>query len=724
MNEAFAPLKPEQSPPETSSAGDGWQRVTPVPPGAPPLTVGLVKRCAPVGFTPSRRWDYCNSVGELLGHIVRYDRPANGVAAAKAFKPFTVWEGPDGEVEWQCKGFAEPRPLYHLDEVVKRHQAPVLVVEGEKAVDAAQTVFPDHVVITSPNGSKSASKADWSPLAGRNVMIWPDNDQPGATYAQEVAELVAQAGAAAINIVKLPVGLTNGWDLADGIPDGIALEDIRAALEEPGRKANPDLGPDLSILKPHRTPPPPFPGEVVFGVSWAEWIATAAEAKGAPPDYVAVGLLSVAGSLIGNSRWSAPWEGWAEPPVLWTLLIGTPSANKSPGLKALTIPLDEVSARVRLSAECEVAAWEEEAACAAVRQQEWETGRDNAIKAGQPIPERPADSHAGERPITPLLSVNDVTTERLTVVLSRQHRGTLLVRDELSGWLANMSRYANGGSDKPFWLEAYGGGSYAQERQSRQTYVRRLTVGVTGCIVPDNLRNLLLKVEDDGLLARLIPVWPDRAPVARPTRQPDDHFAESAFEKLYRLDMVPDTEGNPRPYFVSFTDAARDLLLEFKKMTRDLEDAEEGLLVSFIGKMPGFAVRLALILAHLDWAGDGAGEPPREVDDKHFARAAHFVEEYALPMARRAYADASQSNEDRAGRRLAQLIVDEGLETFTVREITQRGRSGLKQAAEVKSAIAMLAEAGWLNETKVAPSSTGGRPQTVWTVHQAVRGAS
>ena len=78
-------------------------------------------------------------------------------------KPFTFCRGPNGRAEWRCKGFAEPRPLYGLDRLAARPDAPVLVVEGEKAADAAGKRFKDHVVITSPGGSKAARKADWSP---------------------------------------------------------------------------------------------------------------------------------------------------------------------------------------------------------------------------------------------------------------------------------------------------------------------------------------------------------------------------------------------------------------------------------------------------------------------------------------------------------------------------------------------------------------------------------
>ena len=99
-----------------------------------------------------------------------------------------------------------------------RIEAPVLLVEGEKTADAAQELFADLVVVTSPGGSNAAGKADWSALKGRAVTIWPDADGAGAKYALQVATLLQDAGAAMVKIVELPTALPQGWDLADEVP--------------------------------------------------------------------------------------------------------------------------------------------------------------------------------------------------------------------------------------------------------------------------------------------------------------------------------------------------------------------------------------------------------------------------------------------------------------------------------------------------------------------------
>ncbi len=89
---------------------------------------------------------------------------------------------------WVMKAPAKPWPLYNLPQVVKADT--VIVCEGEKAADAlSQYGF---VATTSPGGAKNAQNADWSPVAGRNLILWPDHDEPGHHYMADV-ERICQA---------------------------------------------------------------------------------------------------------------------------------------------------------------------------------------------------------------------------------------------------------------------------------------------------------------------------------------------------------------------------------------------------------------------------------------------------------------------------------------------------------------------------------------------------
>lgn len=226
----FRPLAHEELSGNGARQPRDWCPSIPVPAGAPDLDASTIARNAGDGFSYSTGWRYRDADGRLVGWVIRYDRPANGHAADKEVKPFTYCQCPDGRQEWRSKGFPEPRPLYGLDRIAARAEAKVLVVEGEKAADAAAKRFPEYVATTSPGGSNAAGKADWSSLKGRTVTIWPDADDAGARYADDVADAARRAGAASVHTVKLPLGLPHGWDLADDLPPPISEADIAEAL--------------------------------------------------------------------------------------------------------------------------------------------------------------------------------------------------------------------------------------------------------------------------------------------------------------------------------------------------------------------------------------------------------------------------------------------------------------------------------------------------------------
>ena len=77
---------------------------------------------------------------------------------------------------------------------------------------------------------------------------------------------------------------------------------------------------------------------------------------------------------------------------------------------------------------------------------------------------------------------------RADEILAQQPRGTLIVRDELAGWLGGMNQYKQGESDRPFSIKAYGGRRYAVDRESKdRRVVQRLTVSLVGGIQPEPL---------------------------------------------------------------------------------------------------------------------------------------------------------------------------------------------------------------------------------------------
>lgn len=334
-------------------------------------------------------------------------------------------------------------------------------------------------------------------------------------------------------------------------------------------------------------------------------------------------------------------------------------------------------------------------------------------------PDRPESANVGPEPHIPRLVVNDATIERLGAILANQPRGILQMRDELAGWLEGMARYSGGGSDRPFWLDAYGGRGYTVERMGRDPLtIDHLTIAVTGGVQPDRLKTLLFKTDDDGLLALFLPIWPEPAPIKRPGKWADEGMMQQVIEKLLSLNLVTDETDRQRPWFIGFIDAARDLMDEFRRTVRAWEAETDGLMLSFNGKLPGLAARLSLNLAYLDWAAEGA-EEPHEITVEHFGRAAHLVEAYLLPMAQRAYADAAPPKTERVARQLVSTIRDRKWNEFSSREVQRMGKSGLSTKADLDPALDLLLVADVLREVHAPPAAKGGRPPRRFTVNPA-----
>jgi putative DNA primase/helicase len=181
---------------------------------------------------PSGEWRYITADGEHVSTVYRFDTPTG-----KEVIPYSLIDG-----KWQWKSLGKPRLLYGLPGVAQNPSATVLVVEGEKAADAAQAIFPNLAVVTWAGGGKAVKHADFAPLAGRKVVLWPDNDAPGFDAMREVQRTLAGIGCA-VKFCAPPADATDGWDLADADPSTDWLAYLRGNLVDalPSPEATPEV---------------------------------------------------------------------------------------------------------------------------------------------------------------------------------------------------------------------------------------------------------------------------------------------------------------------------------------------------------------------------------------------------------------------------------------------------------------------------------------------------
>lgn len=178
---------------------------------------------------PSKVWYYRNAAGHPVCLVCRFDLGGG----KKQVWPLTFCSNGEGKEEWRWKGLTAPRPLYNLNLVSLRHEDPIMIGEGEKTADAMHSVFVKYTCTTWIGGGEGVKNTDWSPLFGRDILLWPDNDkdktyqvgprkgqlmdwwdQPG-NKAMLAIYVILKDHCPSIRWVKSPPDAPCGWDVAD-----------------------------------------------------------------------------------------------------------------------------------------------------------------------------------------------------------------------------------------------------------------------------------------------------------------------------------------------------------------------------------------------------------------------------------------------------------------------------------------------------------------------------
>ena len=306
---------------------------------------------------------------------------------------------------------------------------------------------------------------------------------------------------------------------------------------------------------------------------------------------------------------------------------------------------------------------------------------------------------------------NDPTIEKVARLVLENPKGLMLFRDELSGWIGSLDKYGGAGGDRAFYLEAYGGRSYAVDRMkdAEPIVVPSLSVIILGGMQPDRMVTLIFSGDDDGLAARFIYVWPEHVPPQRP-KNPLPIGAKTKLARLHELEEQRDADDRRSP--LRFEEAAARALQAYRTQVAASEADAAGLYLSWLGKLPGMAVRLAMIFEHLRWCGDREDEkPPEALSEMAVTAAVAFLDGYAAPMARRCFGEAALPQVDIDARAVAQWIMANLAEGMTINSRSLRRDCVLstKEAARYDAAIAELEAAGWLRSHPCRVGGGGGR---------------
>lgn len=549
----------------------------------------------------------------------------------------------------------------------------LFITEGE--TDALTLWHHGYPALGIP-GANSTGCLCHEDLAGLDeistIFIAPDNDTAGARFAEDAVARIRKVGfAGRVCVVRLPEGIKDLNELH--VQDSEGFKDALNVIMEESQAA-------FQYAPPSVLPWVPFPTAALPGVV-ASFVATAAASIGCDEAFVALPVLSVLASAVGNSRKLRLKAGWSEPSIVWTAIVGESGTGKSPAFEAAMAPL-----HVRQKA--------------AMR--EYRSKRDNYDIALDEFERSRKTKNAAQqasrtKPLEPVADrcwCDDTTTESLAVLLQQQPRGLLCARDELSGWCGSFDRYASGASDAPRWLEMFGGRSLLVDRKGAgNIHVPRASVSLTGGIQPAVMATAFKKqYRDNGMLARLLVAAPPRQRKVWSERGIDANTVEdysSLINNLFSLQGTLD-DDDMVPVELTLTEDAKALWVAFFDDHADEQVQLDGDLAAAWSKLEGYAARLALLLHMASWASEGASSTQVDADSM---RAAITLTQWFGHEAKRVYSTLDGAGVDAETMRLVAVIKRMG-DPVTIRDVQRSQARKYRTSTETEAALEKLVEAG------------------------------
>lgn len=241
-------LKPKLEPYKASGRKKqaAWVPIMPIPEG----TEVTCPRHHYSSGEPSKVWEYRDADNRLLMKVMRFDVTKQG-ERQKDYRPLVFAKSSNKDSAWRWMQPPNNRPLYGLNYLARKPKAVVVLTEGEKAADAATALLPSMVCMSWAGGSKAIGKADFSPLAGREVWLWPDNDKAGLECMAKIEPELIGMGCKVrkFSLQAFGENWPNKADAADAEAQGLSISSVSALIESGALFTNPPPKPDQPLTE-------------------------------------------------------------------------------------------------------------------------------------------------------------------------------------------------------------------------------------------------------------------------------------------------------------------------------------------------------------------------------------------------------------------------------------------------------------------------------------------
>lgn len=332
------------------------------------------------------------------------------------------------------------------------------------------------------------------------------------------------------------------------------------------------------------TETPSFPLEI-FPKAIRDIIEALEEYENYNVDFTSASFLTVFAAAMGNT-WSVRFmTGWVSRPIIYMVLVGSPSCGKTPPLQQAVAPL------LKLDGEYDM-----------IYCKEMETYRRwERMSAKQR--ERHSLPEEMEMPQRKCHVVVDSTVEALIGALRDNPRGVLIYKDEIDSLLSNFNRYNS--SDEGYFLSLFSGTPFKYSRKSNNEHIFLANpyCSIIGTTQPGRLGEQFGgKRMMNGFSSRFLKVYPeiDKMPSWNDTAMPDGVLEEweRIIRKVVAATPSTDQEGKATSIELLFTQEAKLRVIQWKDEVNNKVYAEtdSDAVRALCGKLETYLVRFCLVI--------------------------------------------------------------------------------------------------------------------------------
>lgn len=329
---------------------------------------------------------------------------------------------------------------------------------------------------------------------------------------------------------------------------------------------------------------PSFPLEV-FPTAIRHIIESLHKYENFHPDFSAASFLTVFASAMGNT-WSVRFmTGWVSRPIIYMVLVGSPSCGKTPPLQQAVAPLLKLDGKYD-SVYCkEMEAyrrWERMSA----KQRE-----KHSLPEDMKMPQRKC--HV----------VVDSTVEAMIAAMRDNPRGVLIYKDEIDSLLSNFNRY--NGSDESYFLSLFSGTPFKYSRKSNNEHIflSNPYCSIIGSTQPGRLSEQFGgKRLVNGFSSRFLKVYPEinEMPSWSDAIMPYKILEEweSIIRKAVSINPPIDQEGKANSIELTFSRDAKQRVIQWKDEVNNkaYSETESDAVRALCGKLETYLIRFCLII--------------------------------------------------------------------------------------------------------------------------------